>query len=484
LVRRVLVSGEVVLVERVSTGVSGLDDVLEGGFPKGSLIVLAGNPGTGKTVFAAQFIYRGAAGQDEPGVYVSFAENREAFIENMKGFGFNFETLEKKGKFRFLDLLTVREAGVSTVLSTVVDAVEEVKAKRLVIDSYTALAQAFEKPFDSRIVTHTLLGKIVRQAGCTSLIIGEVPYRGTRIGTGMEEFVADGVLLFRAGELDGRLFRDLEIKKMRGTRIAQNTVAFTLHRGFEAFPKFVEKPLSGVFKPIPDSTEKFSSGSTDLDRLLDGGYPKGSTVLLEMGLNVSTLQYHLLLTVAWNFIANDRPVFVIPSSGVDPNLILNRARDAGFSEEKIERLIRICEFKGLVVQKHPCLIEFKGESLEEDFQTDLHVASEAHARTGQPILHIIGVDRIISYYGLVEALKILNLSISLARQHGDLMFFLLKPSIHDVSANLNSIVDVHFKVVREHGALLVYGLKPRTQVNFVEIDTSAGYTVPKLTPIS
>ncbi len=476
--------GAVVLVERVSTGVSGLDTVLEGGFPKGSLIVLAGNPGSGKTVFAAQFIYRGAKDQGEPGVYVSFAENREPFIENMKAFGFNFETLEKNGSFRFLDLLTVREEGVSAVLNTVVDAVEEVKAKRLVIDSYTALAQAFEKPFDSRIAMHTILGKIVRQSGCTSLIISEVPYRGTRIGTGMEEFVADGVLLFRAGELDGRLFRDLEIKKMRGTRIAQNTVAFTLHRGFEAFPKFVEKPLSGVFKPIPDSTEKFSSGSTDLDRLLDGGYPKGSTVLLEMGLNVSTLQYHLLLTVAWNFIANDRPVFVIPSSGVDPNLILNRARDAGFSEEKIERLIRICEFKGLVVQKHPCLIEFKGESLEEDFQTDLHVASEAHARTGQPILHIIGVDRIISYYGLVEALKILNLSISLARQHGDLMFFLLKPSIHDVSANLNSIVDVHFKVVREHGALLVYGLKPRTQVNFVEIDTSAGYTVPKLTPIS
>lgn len=62
--------------DRVPTGIEGLDPSIEGGFPRGSLILLAGNPGTGKTVFGAQFLYRGASVYGEPGVYVSFAESR------------------------------------------------------------------------------------------------------------------------------------------------------------------------------------------------------------------------------------------------------------------------------------------------------------------------------------------------------------------------------------------------------------------------
>jgi circadian clock protein KaiC len=90
-----------VLVKRISTGVEGLDEVLGGGFPEKSLIVLAGNPGVGKTVFSAQFLYRGCVDYGESGVYVSLAESRESFIENMRGFGFNFERLERGGSSAF-----------------------------------------------------------------------------------------------------------------------------------------------------------------------------------------------------------------------------------------------------------------------------------------------------------------------------------------------------------------------------------------------
>ncbi|MEM3091008.1 MAG: ATPase domain-containing protein, partial [Candidatus Bathyarchaeia archaeon] len=107
----------------ISTGVEGLDAVLGGGFPRGSLILLAGNPGTGKTVFSAQFLYRGAVDSGEKGVYVSFAESRETFFENMRGFGFDFEKLEREGRFRFLDLLTVKEHGVPSVLNMIVEEV-------------------------------------------------------------------------------------------------------------------------------------------------------------------------------------------------------------------------------------------------------------------------------------------------------------------------------------------------------------------------
>lgn len=81
---------------KVQSGISGLDELIKGGFPKGSLIVLAGNPGTGKTIFSARFLYHGAANCGEKGIYVSFAENRENFLKNMLSLGLDFEKLEKE----------------------------------------------------------------------------------------------------------------------------------------------------------------------------------------------------------------------------------------------------------------------------------------------------------------------------------------------------------------------------------------------------
>src|ERR1700726_4951043 len=86
-------------IQRSSTGNTELDSFLSGGFPRGSLILVSGNPGTGKTIFTASFLYQGAAHQGEPGIYVSFSEARQSFFENMKTLGLDFQTLEKDGRF-------------------------------------------------------------------------------------------------------------------------------------------------------------------------------------------------------------------------------------------------------------------------------------------------------------------------------------------------------------------------------------------------
>ncbi|HID18817.1 TPA: circadian clock KaiC-like protein, partial [Candidatus Bathyarchaeota archaeon] len=130
-------------LKRIPTGINGLDPIVDGGFPKGSLILLAGNPGTGKTIFSAQFLYHGVTEHGENGVYVSFAESRETFFSNMLDFGFEFEKLEEKGKFRLLDMVTMREEGVSSLLEMILSEVRSIKAGRLVIDSFSAMAQAF-----------------------------------------------------------------------------------------------------------------------------------------------------------------------------------------------------------------------------------------------------------------------------------------------------------------------------------------------------
>jgi circadian clock protein KaiC len=222
----------------VPTGIEGFDSVVEGGIPKGSLVLITGSPGSGKTIFSARYLYYGASKIDEPSLHVSFAENRETFLANMRRMGMDFEKYEQDGKFRFTDLITVTDKGVADVLTGILEEIDQLKAKRLVIDSFSTLAQAFKEPIDARIVLHTILSKMVRQAGCTALLVVETPTGRKGLGLGVEEFVADGVINLRKGEIDGRRYREIELSKLRGTEISQPRYVFTMNGGFRVCAPF------------------------------------------------------------------------------------------------------------------------------------------------------------------------------------------------------------------------------------------------------
>jgi len=203
---------------RVATGVPGLDELLEGGFPAGSLITLAGRPGTGKTIFGSQFLYCGAKEHGEPGMYVSMLEGRKQYMRNMNRLGFDVSPLENKKLFRFLEMPTLAADGMPAIWEEIVRNIDEYGIVRLVIDSFTAMTQAFESPGELRVFTHMLLGKIVTGAGCTTLMITETPYTEAQAASGMHEFIADGVIHFSLVPVtaDARV-RYIEVTKMRGT---------------------------------------------------------------------------------------------------------------------------------------------------------------------------------------------------------------------------------------------------------------------------
>jgi len=446
---------------------------------------LAGNPGTGKTIFSAQFLYRGAVEHGERGVYVSFAEDKEAFYRNMKEFGFDFERLEREGLFSFLDMLTVREAGVSSILELIIGKVAGLGAKRLVVDSFSAMAQAFKEPHDARIVLHTILGRVARSMGCTTLLIVEVPHGKSKIGLGIEEFVADGIIVLKKGFLDHRPFRELEILKMRGAPTPEVQAVFTLKGGFRVFtplkPKPVERPSR--FKPRPDPEGYFSTGSQDLDELLGGGYPRGSLALMEVDGRVSLLQYHLVKTpTLWNFMAQGRGVVVIPSTGVDHTLLRRWALEGGFTTDEVNSLLRVCVRHYPELRPEPYVVALKGEVLE-DYEKYAGVEQELRARTGRPLLHIFGADALIDTYGEREALWLVRSHLTMARRTGDLCIVVLRPGYPRAAEVLGGAADVHLKVTREHGSVLVYGVKPRTNLHVLEMDVSEGYSMPKLMPI-
>jgi len=462
---------------------------MEGGFPKGSLILLAGNPGVGKTVFGANFICKGVKDFDETGVYVSLAEDRETFYSNIsKHFGTNCEECGKRGMCIFLDYATVKEEGISAMLESILEEIMKVNAKRLVIDSFTAMAQAFKEQFESRIILHTILGKIVRKMGCTTLLICEVPYGANMISKGMEEFVADGVIVLRTSSLEERLFRDLEIKKMRGTFIKEREISFTLKMGFRVIQPFkfelIEKPSR--CKLIPHSPVKFTTASSDLNCLLEGGFKRGTVSLLEIGDNVSFEQYlfSVLAPIQWNFINNGQPIISIPSPGIDHKIILANIMQGGFTEEELSSLYRFIEPKYSEWNSQSlCSVNIKGKSIEEDFEIIVDETLKMMNRTGKPPLLVLSANTFIYYYGISNAIKALSVLSTIIKEHNSLMLVFLKPGFERVGRMLGAMADTHLKIIREHGAIFLYGVKPRTPLHAVELDVSEGYPIPKLTPV-
>lgn len=246
-----------------------------GGYPKGSLVIIAGETGSGKTIISSQYLYNGASEHAEPGIYVSFAENRETFLHNMKKFNMDFQTLEQKGKFEFLDYATITEEAVTETLTNILKEIDRLKARRLVIDPFTALAQAFKGPLDARVAIHTILGKIVRQAGCTTLLISEIPTGTKQVGLGVEEFVADGVVMLDVSSEREHVHRRLRVVKMRGTGARRQRTRYEIG---ECGVVVCQPPCVGLVRNT--FTKRLASGVKGLDEMFGGGFPKASITMV------------------------------------------------------------------------------------------------------------------------------------------------------------------------------------------------------------
>ncbi|HVC27667.1 MAG TPA: ATPase domain-containing protein, partial [Nitrososphaerales archaeon] len=208
--------------DRASAGIGGLDRLITGGFLRNSLVLVTGQPGTGKTILTSQFVYHGAT-HGEKSIYVSYGENKRQFMSNMKQLGMDFAKLEgEQGTFLFMDFAsTGSKVGASDSLKLILEQVQRFKAKRLVIDSYNAAMQGFEGSNEAR-TTLDVVHKVLNEAKCTTLIVSEAPVGMGTNKLSLEEFVADGVIFMdniflEVGQIPRRT---LSIRKMRGMPIA------------------------------------------------------------------------------------------------------------------------------------------------------------------------------------------------------------------------------------------------------------------------
>lgn len=204
------------MVERVKSGVEGLDRLVQGGFLRGDVVLLAGNTGSGKTIFSVEFIYRGATKYKEKGIFATFEEDASTLKRNMLSLGYDLEKLERKGMIKVLDLEAIKGSGMSANIDFILNALRQMNAKRLVIDSLTAFLSACQEKFEYRMLMH-LFYKILKKLSCTTLMTCSVPTGLNTLGLGIEEFIADSVISLESMVLNGQLKTRFLIRKMRGT---------------------------------------------------------------------------------------------------------------------------------------------------------------------------------------------------------------------------------------------------------------------------
>jgi circadian clock protein KaiC len=260
-------------LERISTGIAGLDALIEGGIPRGFTVLIAGNPGTGKTILTTHFLYEGLL-RGEGALYVSFSESKNQFYENFNRFGMRFVDFEKDNKFAFLDFASVTKKGIGDALEEVLIVSRNINARRVVIDSFSAILLAFDNISEARIALHVVLGKMLRSEGITNMLITEVPMGTRTIGSGMEEFVADGIIQLEHGTSDA-IPATLKVIKMRATLMNREPHVLLIgEKGMIMYPKQPIKMIS------PTSTDRISTGVPGLDQRIGGGFLKGTATIL------------------------------------------------------------------------------------------------------------------------------------------------------------------------------------------------------------
>jgi circadian clock protein KaiC len=274
------INGESAL-QKALTGIHGLDEITEGGFPRGRPTLVCGSAGAGKTLLAMEFLVRGATEFGEPGVFVSFEERAEDLVANVRSLGFDLDELVE-AKQLLIDYVHVEPSEIEETGEYDLEglfirlgfAIDSIGAKRVVLDTLEALFGGLDNQGVLRAELRRLF-RWLKDRGITAVITAERG-DGTLTRHGIEEYVSDCVVLLDHRVIDQISTRRMRIVKYRGTTHGTNEYPFLIDRdGFEV------APITSLRLRHPAPTERISTGVAGLDKMLGGeGFFRGSSVLI------------------------------------------------------------------------------------------------------------------------------------------------------------------------------------------------------------
>lgn len=274
-------NNKVKLLPKSPTGIPGMDEITGGGLPKGRPTLVAGAAGSGKTLFAMEFLVNGATQYDEPGVFVAFEENTEDLAQNVASLGFDLKKLGRQKKL-IVDHVRVERSEIEEtgdydlegLFIRLGHAIDSISAKRVVLDTIEVLFSALSNQGILRAELHRLF-RWLKDKGVTAVITAE---RGNGAMTrfGLEEYVADCVITLDHRVNEQVSTRRLRIVKYRGSLHGTNEYPFLIGRhGISVLP------ITSLGLEHHVSTERVSTGIKELDEMLGGrGFYRGSSILL------------------------------------------------------------------------------------------------------------------------------------------------------------------------------------------------------------
>ncbi len=218
---------------RLSSGIENLDDLMEGGFPEGSIVMVEGDAGTGKTTFSMHYLLAGAEA-GEKGIYVTVDESKKSIFKNMKRYGFDLGKLDESGLISFHEcnphqLRTDLDKGIIGIE----DKIRDGGVKRLVVDNVTALALLYETEARQRSAVRMLFERI-KTWGLTTVIISESSGEGNDFGL---KYLVDGWVRLYYRKVRQERIRSLEVMKMRGTNHERKEVLYRIEsKGVNIYP--------------------------------------------------------------------------------------------------------------------------------------------------------------------------------------------------------------------------------------------------------
>lgn len=270
---------------KAPTGITGFDEITGGGLPRGRSTLLVGGPGSGKTIFAQQFLVHGARKCREPGIFVAFEETTNRIVANAETFGWKLGELRQKKKLLFMDaqptteLVQSGDFDLGGLLAALDAQTTEMGARRIVIDALDIVLDLLPDLASKRREVYRLHDWLLAR-GLTALITAKAGEQETvsfdQQPFGFMQFMVDCAVILNHSVVLGVSQRNLRVQKYRGSSFDENESPFLI--GATGLEVAVARTLGRGDADV--TSERVSSGVERLDTMLGGGYYRGASILI------------------------------------------------------------------------------------------------------------------------------------------------------------------------------------------------------------